>query len=164
MQTSCSAFNKLLKHKIMKLIRIIMVIGGLSIFSASAQESCLDKDNLKKLDASWETAQLELDFDFINSLLAEDFIWVHNHANTIDDKAAVLERVKRYLSSNNKTTKSRTSKDVKVIISGTTGIVSGFTMINRGPSPTNYHFMRTYVESNGKCYLIANHTMAIPDE
>jgi hypothetical protein len=77
--------------------------------------------------------------------LAEDFIWVHNHANTIDNKTAVLERFKRYLSSNNQNTKSRISKDVKVILYDSTGIVSGFTIIDRGPSPTTYHFMRTYV-------------------
>ena len=148
----------------MKLIRIVIAIVGLSIFSASAQERCLNQENLKKLDASWEKAQLELNFDFVKSLLAEDFIWVHNHANTIDNKTAVLERVKRYLSSNNQNTKSRISKDVKVIIYGTTGIVSGFTIIDRGPSPTTYHFMRTYVENDGKCYLIANHTMAIPEK
>mgnify|MGYP001582025203 FL=1 len=96
--------------------------------------------------------------------MAEDFIWVHNHANTIDNKAAVLDRIKRHISTNNRNTKSRISTDVSVIISGATGIVSGYTLIDRGPSPTNYHFMRTYVESNGKCYLIANHTMAIPEK
>jgi len=159
-RTRCGAF----KPNIMKLTRFVIFIVGLSVFSACTQESCINQDNLKKLDASWEKAQLELDFDFIESLLAEDFKWVHNHANTIDNKAAVLERVKRYLGTNNKETKSRISKDVKVIISGKTGIVSGFTIIDRGPSPTNYHFMRTYVEINGRCYLIANHTMAIPEK
>lgn len=147
----------------MKLTRFVFVIVGLSIFTACNQERCLNQENLKKLDASWEKAQLELDFDFIESILAEDFIWVHNHANTIDNKVAVLERVKRYLDSNNQETKSRISKDVKVIVSGKTAIVSGFTIVDRVPSPTTYHFMRTYVETNGKCYLIANHTMAIPE-
>ncbi|WP_323789782.1 nuclear transport factor 2 family protein [Psychroserpens sp.] len=148
----------------MKLIRILTAIIGLSIFSVSAQENCLNQEDLIKLDASWEKAQLELDFNFVKSLLAEDFIWVHNHANTIDDKADVLDRIERHLKSNNKTTKSRTSNNVKVIISGSTAIVSGFTIIDRGPRPTTYHFMRTYVEFNGKCFLIANHTMAIPEK
>lgn len=147
----------------MKIISIVVVIVGLSLAPGLAQESCLNQDNLKKLDASWEKAQLELDLDYVDSIMAEDFIWVHNHANTIDDKAAVLDRVKRYVSNNNRSTKSRVSKDVTVIISGATGIVSGYTIVDRGPSPTTYHFMRTYVETNGKCYLIANHTMAIPE-
>ena len=148
----------------MKQISIIIALVGLSIISLSAQESCINKENLKKLDASWEKAQLELNFDYVKSILAEDFIWVHNHANTIDNKSAVLERIKRHINSNNKSTKSRVSKDVKVIISGNTGIVSGITIIDRGPSPITYHFMRTYVEDNGKCYIIANQTMAIPDK
>lgn len=148
----------------MKQISIVIAFVGFSIFSLSAQEPCLTEENLKKTDASWEKAQLELDFDFINSLLAENYIWVHNHANTIDNKEAVLERIKRYISNANKSTKSRVSKDVKVIISGTTAIVSGYTIIDRGPSPTTYHFMRTYVGANRKCYQIANHTMAVPEK
>lgn len=81
----------------MKLVAIIITVVGLLINSMYAQESCLDKEKLIALDASWEKAQLELDFNFIDSLLAEDYIWIHNHANTIDDKAAVLERIKRYI-------------------------------------------------------------------
>lgn len=30
--------------------------------------------------------------------------------------------------------------------------------------PTTFNYMRTYVEIDGKCYLIANHTMAIPED
>ena len=113
----------------MKIISIL--IFAFSIFTTSAQENCFTEENLKKLDASWEKAQLELDFDFVDLLLAKDFMWVHNHAKTIDDKAAVLQRIKRYLKKNNKSTKSRTSKDVKVTIFGSTGIVSGYTIIER---------------------------------
>jgi vacuolar-type H+-ATPase catalytic subunit A/Vma1 len=148
----------------MKLTRFFMLIVALSVFSACTQNNCLSQEHLKTLDASWEKAQLELDYDFIESLLAEDFIWVHNHAKTIDDKEAVLERVKRHIANNNTDTKSRISKDVNIIISEKSAIVSGYTIIDRGPSPTTYHFMRTYVDINGKCYLIANHTMAIPDK
>jgi len=147
----------------MKLISIVIVIAGLSILPSSAQEPCLNPENLKKIDASWEKAQLELDLDYVDSLLHDDFTWVHNHASMVDDKTAVLDRIKRNLSNNIQNTRSRISKDVTVIISGTTGIVSGFTIVDRGPSPTTYHFMRTYVETNGTCYLIANHTMAVPE-
>ena len=146
----------------MKNINIVLLFAITTILPVVAQDNCLTADNLKKLDAAWEKAQLELDHDFIDSLLAEEFIWVHNHANTIDNKAAVLERVKRYLRENNRNTRSRTSKDVGVIINGETAIVSGYTIVDRGPKPTTYHFMRTYVSFNGMCNLLANHTMAIP--
>ena len=42
--------------------------------------------------------------------------------------------------------------------------MSGFTVVDRGPQPTTYHFMRTYALVDGKWKLIANHTMAIPEE
>lgn len=148
----------------MKIITFAIILLGLTSAYVSAQDRCLDSDRLKELDASWEKAQLELDYDLINNLLINDFIWVHNHANTIDDKSAVLSRVKRYLSNNNRNTKSRTSKNVDVIIFSTTGVVSGYTVIDRGPKPITYSFMRTYAEKDGKCYLIANHTMAIPEK
>jgi hypothetical protein len=51
-----------------------------------------------------------------------------------------------------------------VVILGNTGVVSGYTVVDRGPSPVTYHFMRTYTKVNGKYQLLANHTMAIPDE
>ena len=148
---------------IMKQLKLIVLFIALSISSGYAQEACLTENSLKNLDTSWEKAQLNLNFEHINSILAEDFIWVHNHASTIDDKAAVLERINRHTKEKNKDTRSRISKDVKVIIAGKTGIVSGITIVDRGPSPVTYHFMRTYVEISGKCYLLANHTMAIPD-
>lgn len=146
----------------MEYIKHLFLVSAMSLFFTCSPKKCFNQEDIKKLDASWEKAQLEFDYDFIESLLAEDFIWVHNHANTIDDKAAVLERIKRYLRNDNKETKSRISRDVKVIIFDKTAIVSGYTIIDRGPSPVTYHFMRTYVNNNDKCYLIANHTMAVP--
>lgn len=147
----------------MKRVHFALLFLGLSFINVTAQENCLNPENLKALDASWEKAQLELNYAFLESLLAEDFLWVHNHANTIDDKSAVLNRVKRHLSTNNRNTKSRTSKDVKIIIYGATAVVNGTTIVDRGPKPTAYNFMRTYTQINGKCYLLANHTMAVPD-
>jgi hypothetical protein len=141
---------------------IAFLFIGLSIVSATAQESCLNPESLKKIDASWEKAQLDADKEFLEFLLAEDFIWVHNHGNTIDNKTDVLNRADRYRSGKKKNARSRKSKDVKVIVSGTTGIVSGITIVDIGPSPTTYHFMRTYVEIDKQCFLIANQTMAVP--
>ena len=146
----------------MKKINYTVLIWLFPLFQLYAQDNCLTPEHLKQLDASWEKAQLELDYDTLDALLAEDFIWVHNHANTIDDKKAVLERVNRYKNSNKRDTKSRNSSDLQVIILGTTAIVSGYTVVDRGPVPTTYKFMRTYTQFEGKCYLLANQTMAIP--
>lgn len=147
----------------MKLITIFIFIVGLSILPTSAQESCLSPDNLIKLDASWEKALLELDLEFFEHTVSKDFIWVHTHATKIDSKNSLLAEAKKNLNNNSNDTKSRISKDVKIIVSGATGIVTGFTTVDRGPIPITYNFMRTYVQTEGKCYLIANHTMAIPE-
>ena len=147
----------------MKFISIFIFILGLSILPTSAQENCMTPDNLKKLDASWEKALLELNLEFFENTLSEDFIWVHTHATKIDSKKSLLEEAKKNLERNINDTKSRICRDVKVIISGSTGVVSGFTTVDRGPKPITYHFMRTYVKTEGKCYLLANHTMAIPE-
>lgn len=150
----------------MKKINLTIIILVLSIIKISAQESCLTSDSLKKLDASWEKALLEMNLDFLETTLSENFIWIHNHASQIDSKESLLMSGQKLVKSNTRNSKSRIQKDVKVIISGNTGIVTGFTEVVRidGTTRTTYNFMRTYSEIDGKCYLIANHTMAIPEK
>lgn len=123
-----------------------------------------DHQNLLELDRDWEKALLESNMGFLENLLAEDFIWVHNHASLIDGKEAVIARAKRIQDGESDNTKGRVSRDQTVVILGKTGVVSGFTVVDRGPSPVTYHFMRTYSKVKGKYVLLANHTMAVPDE
>ncbi len=147
----------------MKILCLLIAIGITINLNAFGQQTCLNVDQIKNLDAQWEQAQLKADVDFFQRVLGENFIWAHNHASLIDDKSAVIQRAANQLASGNSDTRSRVSSEVKVSISGKTAIVTGFTIVDRGPSPTRYHFMRTYAEVDGKCQLIANHTMAIPD-
>jgi len=81
-----------------------------------------------------------------------------------DNKIAVVARAKKQKSNGISDTKSRIQSEIKVAITGKTAIVTGITIVNRNPIPTKYHFMRTYVEVDGKCLLVGNHTMAIPEE
>ena len=150
----------------MKKINLIIIILTLSIFQISAQESCLTSENLKVLDASWENALLEINLGFIKKNVSEKFIWIHNHASRIDSKESLLESGQKFVESNTKNSKLRIQKDVKIIISGNTGIVTGFTDVIRinGTTSTTFNFMRAYAEIDGKCYLIANHTMVIPEK
>lgn len=120
--------------------------------------------NIKALDAQWEEANLHPDPGFYKKVLAEEFVWVHNHASMIDDKESTVKRAERQLANEGSNTKSRIQSDVKVAITGNTAIVTGFTIVDRGPEPTKYHFMRTYVEMDGKCLLVGNHTMALVEE
>jgi hypothetical protein len=123
-----------------------------------------EHQKLLELDLGWEKALLESDVEFLENLLANNFVWVHNHASLIDGKEAVVNRAKKIRQGQADTTKERTSRDQQVIFLENTGVVTGFTVVDRGPSPVTYHFMRTYVKEKGKFVLLANHTMAVPDE
>lgn len=136
----------------------------LCLLTWAAVAQTQDHQKLLDLDLGWEKALLESDVGFLDNLLADDFIWVHNHASLIDGKDAVISRAKRIREGQADDTKGRVSRDQTVVILGNTGVVSGFTIVDRGPSPVTYHFMRTYAKVDGKYLLLANHTMEVPNE
>ncbi|MEN2280999.1 nuclear transport factor 2 family protein [Algoriphagus sp. SE2] len=148
----------------MKSLSLLILLFGITFYSAFAQRTCMTEENIKALDAQWEEAILHPDPDFLESILADKFIWVHNHYSMVDTKETTVESRKRQKARGGSNIKSRTQSDVKVAITGNTAIVTGFTDVDRPVNPAKYHFMRTYVEVNGKCLLVGNHTMAIPEE
>jgi hypothetical protein len=148
----------------MKSLTLGFLFSFIIIFSATAQQTCMTAENIKALDAKWEEANLQPDPDFMESTLAKEFVWIHNHNSMNDNKTAVVVRVKSQKEAGIIDTKSRIQSEVKVAITGKTAIVTGITIVDRGPIPTRYHFMRTYVEVDGKCLLVGNHTMAVPEE
>lgn len=148
----------------MRAIILLFFILFSTYISSSAQTSCMTVEHIKLLDAKWEEANLHPDPDFFESTLGEEFVWVHNHLSMVDSKETVVEGAKKKKAAGTSNTRSRIQRDVKVAISGNTAVVTGITVVDRGPQPTTYHFMRTYVELNGKCYLVGNHTMAIPED
>ena len=133
----------------------------LSTFSSLAQTT---QEQLVELDKGWEKALLNSEVAILEELLAEEFIWVHNHASLIDGKAETLSRAKRIRAGQQDDTRNRSAREHQVVLLGQTAVVTGFTLVDRGPQPTNYHFMRTYALVEGKWKLLANHTMAIPEE
>ena len=116
------------------------------------------------LDAQWEAMNLKPDPEFFKNTLAENFVWVHNHASMVDTKKDVVQRAEKQAKNGTSNTRSRAQSDVKVAITGNMAVVTGFTLVDRDPTPTRYHFMRTYIEVDGKCLLAGNHTMAVPEE
>ena len=130
-------------------------------FSSLAQTT---QEQLVELDKGWEKALLNSEVAILEELLAEEFIWVHNHASLIDGKAETLSRAKRIRAGQQDDTRNRSAREHQVVLLGQTAVVTGFTLVDRGPQPTNYHFMRTYALVEGKWKLLANHTMAIPEE
>ena len=144
----------------MKFLPLLLTLL-LSTFSSLAQTT---QEQLVELDKGWEKALLNSEVAILEELLAEEFIWVHNHASLIDGKAETLSRAKRIRAGQQDDTRNRSPRDQKVVLLGQTAVVSGFTLVDRGPQPTNYHFMRTYALVEGKWKLLGNHTMAIPEE
>ncbi len=143
--------------KFLPLLLTLLVIS-FSSFSQTTQEQLIE------LDKGWEKALLNSEVEFLDKLLAEEFVWVHNHATQIDGKAEALSRAKKIRAGQQDDTRNRSPRDQKVLLLGQTAVVSGFTVVDRGPQPTTYHFMRTYALVASKWKLIANHTMAIPEE
>lgn len=148
----------------MKPFSFFILLSLFTFCTVSAQQSCMTESSIKALDAKWEETNLNPNPEFFQTVLSDDFVWVHNHASMIDNKEEVVKRAKAKQANGTSDTKSRIQSDVKVVITGNTAIVTGFTIVDRGPTPTRYHFMRTYVELNGKCLLVGNHTMAVPED
>ncbi|WP_323849884.1 nuclear transport factor 2 family protein [Algoriphagus persicinus] len=147
-----------------KLFSLCILISLSTFFSAVAQNNCMTVETIKALDAQWEANNLAPDPEFFRNVLAENFVWVHNHASMIDTKEAVIKRAENQAAKGSSDTRSRIQSEVEVAITGNVAVVTGFTIVDRGPVPTTYHFMRTYVEIDGKCLLTGNHTMAVPVE
>ena len=142
---------------------VVITLLGLGVTSLAAQGSCLDTAALVQLDREWERALLESDAERLAAMLAEDFIWVHDHASLTDTKSSLLERASDPAIRATGDVRSRVSSDVVARVLGSTGVVTGFTVVDRGPSAARYNFMRTYVEISGTCLLLANHTMQVPE-
>ena len=146
-------------------MRIGLTAGLLLALSATgawAQSSCLNRDALVRFDAEWEKALLERDVSWLEANLADEFVCVHDHAAQVYTKASLLALV-RGASAGVAPTRSRVQSEVEARIVGSTGVTTGFTVIDRGPAPTRYNFMRTYVAVAGRCLLLGNHTMVVPD-
>ncbi|NNE45751.1 MAG: nuclear transport factor 2 family protein [Rhodothermales bacterium] len=128
---------------------------------ANPADSCLDTESVIGMDAGWEKALLENDEDHLDWLLADDFVWVHNHATHIDTKEGLLQSV---ASRDETDMKSRVQSDIEVRTLDNTAVVTGYTVVTRESGSTRYRFMRTYVETSQSCLLLANQTMAIHDD
>ncbi|SFB43013.1 nuclear transport factor 2 family protein [Algoriphagus aquimarinus] len=147
----------------MKPTYLLTLLALAFCFSTTAQ-TCLTEASIKALDAQWEEKNLNPEPEFFKNILSDNFTWIHNHVSSVDNKESVVKRAERQVANDGSNTRSRIQSEVKVAITGKTAIVTGYTIVDRGPTPIKYHFMRTYVEVDGKCLLVGNHTMAIPEE
>jgi len=146
----------------MRIITIAALIFGLGGNIALAEDSCLNPAALVKFDSEWERALLEVDVAWLGTHLADEFVWVHDHAALVDSKEALLAPA-RIARAKNSSTRSRIQSEVEARVAGSTGVVTGFTVVDRGTGAKRYNFMRTYAVVSGRCVLLGNHTMVVPE-
>lgn len=146
----------------MRIITIAALMIGSGPNVALAEDKCLEPVALIKFDSEWERALFKVDVAWLELHLAEEFVWVHNHASLVDSKLTLLApaRVARAQAS---PTRSRVQYEVEARVVGSTGVVTGFTVVDRGAGAKKYNFMRTYVVVSGRCLLLGNHTMVVPE-
>ncbi|MGD8175603.1 nuclear transport factor 2 family protein [Marinimicrobium sp. ARAG 43.8] len=135
----------------------------LSPFSLAA-DRCLEASPLKALDHRYEEALRVGEVDFLESVLAEDYVWVHNHAVASEDKRTLLAR----LGEGHETPLTRRSESVSYRRLANTAVLDGVTTVEKSPRKAGeavrvnrYHFMRTYVLVDGHCQLLSNQTMKV---
>lgn len=144
-----------------KMKRVLFGLCALPAIAAAAP--CLPSAQLIERDAQYEEAMRVGDVPFLQNLLADDYVWVHTLASAIDTKAVVLARAARP----DPGYKSRSTGDVKVHVQGDTAVVRGLSSVEQWNADgktwrTNrYQFMRTYVNVDGHCKLLATQTMKV---
>ena len=144
------------------MIRIAILLLSLTACAAQAGQ-CLQPDKLKMLDQQYEEALRVADVDFLQTLLAEDYVWVHNLAVAMESKSVLLQRLK----DQQEIAKARRSHDITVHRLGNTAVLSGLSTVDKNNPDgktfrtSRYRFMRTYVEDKSGCRLLAVQTMKV---
>lgn len=135
-----------------------------SIVAASAQANqCLSEKSLRDLDQRYEDALRLGDVQFLQGLLAEDFVWVHNLAVDIESKSRLLARMQ----TQQENARARKISDVTMHRLDKTVVVSGLSSVEKvnpgdeSISASRYRFMRTYVASGKRCRLLSVQTMKV---
>ncbi|QGZ42416.1 uncharacterized protein DUF4440 [Pseudoduganella flava] len=114
-------------------------------------------------DRRYEEALRSGDVAFLRAALADDYVWVHSLGSQVESRAVLLERLQGL--KGQAAFKSRTTSDVHVHAQGETVVLRGLSIVEQWNADgatfrTNrYQFMRTYVNVDGQCKLLAVQTM-----
>ncbi len=146
-------------------MKTLLGAAALALCSTTAfSADCLEADALKRLDGQYEDALRVGNPEFLRALLADDFVWVHNHAVEAEDKATLVGRV----GEGHEEPLARRSEEVEYRRLDSTAVLTGFTTVEKAPREeggevrgNKYHFMRTYVAVDGHCHLLSNQTMKV---
>jgi len=121
---------------------------------------CLPAPALIERDARYEEALRVGDVHFLQSLLADDYVWVHSLGSQIETRASLLARLVKPV-----VYKARGTSEVHVHVLGDTAVVRGISTTEQWNADgttwraNRYQFMRTYVNVGGECRLLSVQTM-----
>lgn len=133
---------------------------------ADTAKDCLTLENLTSLDARYEEALRLGDVQWLDNLLSDNFLWVHNLASAKETKAILFERLR----TQTEVPKARRSEELRLERLANTGVLIGLSQVEKWNADgktwraMTYQFMRTYVQDaqdQGRCKLLAVQTMKI---
>ena len=145
-----------------KPIVMLAWVAGFSATIANAQH-CLDEQNLLQLDLQYEKSLQTGDVKFLETLLAPEFYWVHNLASLQENKRQLIARMQKPEAR----AYARHSHDISLHRQDNTVVLQGLSSVEQlNPDgktlrTLRYQFMRTYVEHQGECLLLAVQTMKV---
>lgn len=122
--------------------------------------SCLPADALVERDRQYEAALATGNVAFLRDALADDYVWVHTLGSEVETKPVLLARMARPARF-----KSRTTTGVQARALGDATVLHGVSVVEQWNEDgetfkTNrYQFMRTWVNVDGQCKLLAGQTM-----
>lgn len=111
-------------------------------------------DDLQTLDHQVEAAVVAKDLPFLESILAEDFRFVHG-TGRVDSKAPWLDSLRTGRASS----ASRTVSELDVEPHGDTALTSGrISVVSSDGRPYSIRFARAYVRRDNRWRLVSHHT------
>jgi len=141
---------------------LMFILVSLASAAASANK-CLPVESLIALDSKYEEAMRTGDSAFLENLLADNYVWVHNLASSIDTKETILTKAKNPA----EVPKARTTSDVQGHVLQNTVVLRGLSSVDKwNPDgktwrTSRYQFMRTYVNTGKTCKLLSVQTMKV---
>ncbi|WP_169315451.1 nuclear transport factor 2 family protein [Catenovulum agarivorans] len=137
---------------------------------ASFAAQCNNQQQVSALDNNFELAIKNANSNFLQQVLADNFIWVHNLKSMTETKTSLL---KRLAADNYETPVQRTSVIEHFIQGQDTWSVMGISHVYKlRPTEADennirhyqYYFSRSYQQIDGKCKLLSSMTMKIHTE
>ena len=131
---------------------------------------CNNQQQISVLDNNFELAIKNANSNFLQQVLADNFIWVHNLKSMTETKTSLLERL---AADNYETPVQRTSAIEHFIQGLDTWSVMGISHVYKLRPPEadennirhyQYYFSRSYQQIDGKCKLLSSMTMKIHTE